>query len=177
MNGLSIGSWRQTFEIIKPFEDAFIIMKAILFQPFDFTKWLVIGFAAFIAGHFTAGGGFSPPTNFQPRSMPGYRSDATGFDFHHNAPWITFLIIGAVFFCVFVLVLMWIRARGIFVFTDCIVRNRAAIKEPWREYRREGNSLFLFLLGLAAVLRYRGNHWGRHRFLVAALGHFSKRAK
>jgi hypothetical protein len=41
---------------------------------------------------------------------------------------------------------LWITARGRFIFTDCIVKNRAAISEPWREYRREGNSFFLFSL-------------------------------
>jgi len=41
-----------------------------------------------------------------------------------------------------------VKARGTFIFTDCIVRNRAAIVEPWHEYRKEGNSYFLFLLAI-----------------------------
>jgi hypothetical protein len=139
---------------MKPFEDGYTIMKSILFQPFDLTKWLVIGFAAFIAGHFTAGGGFSPPLNFHPPATSGnHRSDISPFDFHDHAALFSGLFIGLIVcLLVFVLVLMWVRARGVFVFTDCIVRNRAAIKEPWREYRREGNSLFLFYLGLTAVI-------------------------
>src|SRR5207244_4858019 len=48
-----------------------------------------------------------------------------------------------------IVVLMWLRARGNFIFTDCIVRNRGAIAEPWRQYRKEGNSYFLFLLAVA----------------------------
>jgi hypothetical protein len=43
-------------------------------------------------------------------------------------------------------VFSWLKARANFIFTDCIVRNRAVIAEPWREYRKEGNSYFLFLL-------------------------------
>ena len=31
-------------------------------------------------------------------------------------------------------------------FVDCIVRNRAAIIAPWKEFRAEGNSFFLFSL-------------------------------
>jgi hypothetical protein len=52
------------------------------------------------------------------------------------------------------LVLYWVGCRGRFIFTDCIVRNRGAIAEPWREYRREGNSFFLFsvVVGLAALV-------------------------
>ena len=51
-----------------------------------------------------------------------------------------------------VLTLLWVGSRGRFIFTDCIVRNRAAIGEPWREYRREGNGLFLFSLVIIAVV-------------------------
>ena len=36
-------------EIFEPFGAAFELMKKILFQPFDFQKWCVIGFAAFLA--------------------------------------------------------------------------------------------------------------------------------
>ena len=32
------------------------------------------------------------------------------------------------------------------MFIDCIVKNRGAIAEPWRDFRTEGNSYFLFSL-------------------------------
>jgi len=48
-------------EIFKPFGEAFELMKKVLFKPFEFKKWLVIGFAAFIAGHF-GGGSFNFPS-------------------------------------------------------------------------------------------------------------------
>jgi hypothetical protein len=35
---------------------------------------------------------------------------------------------------------MWVASRGRFIFTDCLVKQRGAIVEPWREFRREGNS-------------------------------------
>jgi hypothetical protein len=46
----------------------------------------------------------------------------------------------------------WLRARGRFIFVDCIVRNRAAIVEPWKEFRAEGNSFFLFSLLVVLAL-------------------------
>ena len=49
-------------EIFKPFGEAFELMKRILFQPFDFKKWLVVGFAAWLAS--LGGGGGS--LNYQP---------------------------------------------------------------------------------------------------------------
>src|SRR6266542_4082607 len=50
---------------------------------------------------------------------------------------------------VVILLFLWLKARGNFVFTDCIVRNRGTIVEPWREYRKEGNSYFGFILAVA----------------------------
>jgi hypothetical protein len=132
-------------EIFKPFGEAFELMKKILFQPFDLSKWCVIGFAAFLSGHFAAGGfGFSPP-------IPWGRNGATQIQalprFPQNWPWLATLIaIWVLLSLVLIVVLSWLKARGTFIFTDCIVRNRAAIAEPWREYRKEGNSYFLFLL-------------------------------
>ncbi|PYJ17038.1 MAG: hypothetical protein DME96_07580 [Verrucomicrobia bacterium] len=132
-------------EIFKPFGEAFELTKKILFQPFDLTKWLVIGFAAFLSGHF---GGFginfpSPFGNFQP-----HRADQIiPPHLEQLKPWLQIAIaFVALLIFVLIIVLMWLKARGNFIFTDCIVRNRAAIVEPWREYRKEGNSYFLFFL-------------------------------
>lgn len=157
---------------MKPFEDGYTIMKSMLFQPFDLTKWLVIGFAAFIGGHFSAGG-FSPPLNF-PGVQSHHPADSSGVDFHHYSPFLLALIVGVfLFIFILILVFLWIRARGIFVFTDCIVRNRAAIKEPWREYRREGNSLFLFLIAAAAIVMLVIGVLVAIGFILAAVVHFS----
>ncbi|HKF93885.1 MAG TPA: hypothetical protein VKB96_04645, partial [Gammaproteobacteria bacterium] len=57
--------------------------------------------------------------------------------------------------CVVLLLIVlfaWLRARGRFVLVDSIVRNRAAIAEPWKEFRAEGNSFFLFSLLVAFAL-------------------------
>jgi hypothetical protein len=65
-------------------------------------------------------------------------------------------VLSFLFFAV-VVALTWLKARGNFIFTDCVVRNRASMMEPWREYRKEGNSYFLFLLGVMfAVLLMAG---------------------
>jgi hypothetical protein len=134
-------------EIFKPFGEGFELMKKILFQPFDLTKWLVIGFAAFLSGHF-AGIGInlsSPFGDFQ-----SHRADQLMPS--HVEQWKPWLQVAIVFFAMlifaFIIVMTWLKARGNFIFTDCIVRNRAAIVEPWREYRKEGNSYFLFLLAI-----------------------------
>src|SRR5260370_12648171 len=134
-------------EIFKPVGEGFGVMKKIFFRPFDFRKWLVIGFAAFLSGHF-AGVGF----NFPMRGFPsrGANQNMVSPDWEQWKPWLPIVIaVFVVLFSALIIVLTWLKARGNFIFTDCIARNRAAIVGPWREYRREGNSYFLFLLLVA----------------------------
>ena len=57
MNGMG-----PEIQIFKPFGEAFELMKKILFQPFDLKKWLVIGFAAWLA-NLGGGGSFNYPYN------------------------------------------------------------------------------------------------------------------
>jgi hypothetical protein len=141
-------------EIFKPFDEAFDLMKRILFQPFDMKKWLVIGFAAWLANLGGGGGGFNYPDN-------GHQDVQELKDAISQIP-PPILITGICILICFVLLLIvlfaWLRARGRFVFVDCIVRNRAAIVEPWKEFRAEGNSFFLYslvvvlgLIGLAVL--------------------------
>jgi hypothetical protein len=132
-------------EIFEPFGAAFEVMKRILFQPFDFAKWCVIGFAAFLSGSW----GSNFRLNFPLNGNWNFRSTS-----HHSMPiseslpsWLLpFIIALAVLVLIFIFVLMWVVSRGRFIFTDCVVKNRAAIIAPWRDYRREGNSFFLFSL-------------------------------
>src|SRR5438876_11584649 len=137
-------------EIFKAFGEAFELTKKILFQPFNLGKWCVIGFAAFLAGGVNFNFGFRFPFNsggnwnfrsssYNPSNVPSFASG------EHIQPWVVALI--AVIFLIvlaIIVVLSWLRARAAFIFTDCIVRNGAAIVEPWKEFWREGNSLFLF---------------------------------
>jgi hypothetical protein len=148
-------------EIFKPFEEAFELTKKILFQPFDLGKWCVIGFAAFLAGGANFSFGFKFPFrggNWNFRSSSYASSGGAPFLQGEHMQWWIIALIVVVFLIIFlvVVVLSWIKARGVFIFTDCVVHNRAAIVEPWKEFRREGNSFFLFkwlivLLFLAIV--------------------------
>ena len=135
-------------EIFAPFGAAYEWMKTVLFRPFDLSKWLVIAFAAFISGswgggpnfNFNWGGGgdwkyqWSSQGNAQGWSLPAWG--------------IALLIVGVLLVLATIIVIVWVTCRGRFIFTDCVVKNRAAIAEPWREYRREGNSFFIFVLVL-----------------------------
>jgi len=143
-------------EIFAPFGAAYEWMKTVLFRPFDLTKWLVIAFAAFLSGSW--GGGASPGRlgNLGDGDWK-FRTSRHGewaTDWSLPAWAIALIILGGLLALLIAAVVMWITARGRFIFTDCVVKNRAAIAEPWREYRREGNSFFLFSLAVAAVVLF-----------------------
>jgi hypothetical protein len=138
-------------EIFKPFGEAFELMKRMLFQPFDLRKWFIIGFAAWLAnlgGGGGGGGNFNYPDN---RHEEAHKLHETVGQIPQPV-----LIAGICILVSLVLVLIvliaWLRARGRFILVDCIVRNRAAIVDPWKEFRAEGNSFFLFSLIVVFVL-------------------------
>ncbi len=143
-------------EVFEPFSRAHDLTKLILFQPFDLGKWMVIGFAAFLANFAGGGGTGFNPTRFW-RGDWKWKMHSTTSDVYQSARgmpgWVLPLVIfGFLFVVGLVLVLLWLGARGRFIFADCVVRNRAAIQEPWREFRREGNSLFVFSLLVALIM-------------------------
>lgn len=139
-------------EILAPFNQAIELTRLILFRPFDITKWLVIGFAAFVSGWLNSGGGSINPWSFRRWNTSNLQAPTLQFrSFNMDHAGLVFLTVVAVFVVValvFLIVWLWIVARGRFVFIDCLVRNRAAIAEPWREFRQEGNRFFVFLLVL-----------------------------
>jgi hypothetical protein len=173
-------------EILKPFSEAVELTKQILFRPFDLKKWFIIGFAAWL---MHIGGGYNFSYNYNQRSdvhkIPALNQFTETI---HRIPHPVLII---ALLSIFVLIVglivlfVWLRSRGRFVFTDCIVRNRAAIAEPWREFRRQGNSFFLLsllvglgLLTIAAALaapvavilfQGRATHHGHHFFLISGI--------
>jgi hypothetical protein len=147
MNGV-----RPKIEIFKPFGQGFELTNKILFQPFDLKKWFVIGFAAFLSGHL-AGVGFNFPSPFGNFQSHGTTPEVISPHFEQWKPWLVVaVVVLALLFCALVIALTWLKARGNFIFTDCIVRNQTVIAGPWREYRKEGNSYFLFLLAIVFAL-------------------------
>jgi hypothetical protein len=138
-------------EIFKPFGEAFDLMKKILLQPFDLKKWIVIGFAAFLA---SLSGGFNLSFNWSGQDNNAIAQSLRKVESLGQMEWwvIALIVVAAVIILALVLGAMWIGARGRFIFTDCIVHNRAAIVALWKEFRVEGNSFFLFCLLLLVLL-------------------------
>ena len=139
MNGPS-----RKIEILAPFNQAIELTRLILFRPFDITKWLVIGFAAFLSGWFNSGGGSINPWSFRRRNTSNLQAPTFQFrSFNMDHAGMVLLIAAAVFvvvLLVFVILWLWIVARGRFILKDRRVGKSGAIGEPRRALRQEGKS-------------------------------------
>jgi hypothetical protein len=106
----------------------------------------VVGFAAWLAN---LGSGASFNYQFNRPDEVQKVNDAISQIPH---PILVFGVSLLIFVVLALIVLFaWLRARAGFMFIDCIVKNRGAITEPWREFQKEGNSYFLFWLIVAFV--------------------------
>jgi hypothetical protein len=139
----------------------------MLFKPFEWRKWFVLGFCAWLAnlGAGIHGGpnfGIHGGPNFNPGGGgPGRRSGGGPGPFDPVLEWIRehvglvilVAVVALVVFLAIGVVLTWLSSRGKFMFLDGVVRNRGAVVEPWHRFRTPGNSLFGFrvVFGLAAL--------------------------
>ncbi len=137
---------------IEPIKEAFERTKALLFEPFDITVWLIIGFNAFLAGLGASGTGTN--FNFNPRSNGNVRQSADHIREFFNENLIPALLIGSsVIIIVLILsvVFAWLRSRGKFMFYHSIATRRAEIAEPWKKYSGLADRLFVFIIVVTAV--------------------------
>ena len=130
-------------------------MKKALFQPFDINKWFRVGFTAWLAGLTDCnGGGSGSHSNHNGNSWDEvFNFPQTAWDWLMNNPlWFNLIIVGLVFLIIVISIIMWVSSRGKFMFLHNVVHDSSEISNPWHEYRKEGNSLFIweFIYGWVA---------------------------
>lgn len=129
-------------------------MRKMLFEPFDFTKWLIIGFNCFLASvhtYFSSGGNYSGGDVDLP-----YGAGIIGAlenRFGDLAPVILgIMVVLLIAFTLVVITLMlaviWLSCRGTFMFMDNVARDRAQVVAPWKQYAQQGWQLFYLVLAL-----------------------------
>jgi hypothetical protein len=147
-----------TIQFMEPLSRAWDRMKTALFKPFDLHKWFVVGFNAFLAGLMEAwngGGGSRFSKRGDLREIIHFPRTAWAWLMAHQL-WASLILVGLLAAIAIAVVLTWVSARGTFMFMDNVVKNSAEVAKPWREYEKEGNSLFVWrlLLGFAAFLTF-----------------------
>jgi hypothetical protein len=136
----------------EPLSRAWERTRVILWQPFDLTKWLLLAFAAWLAGLATDSGLAGAARADSGRG--GWHGFADAWhELASNAVWLPLVAMGIMVGIGVAVLLLWVSSRAKFIFLDNLVRNRGELVEPWRRHETLGNSLFLWRLcfGLACM--------------------------
>ncbi len=140
---------RPYVSVIDPITTAIQRVKLILFNPFEIEKWFIIGFCAWLA--FLGEGGGPGGGGGGPSGGGGHPGDFKGFVVEHLAIIIIVVVVILVIGFTISIDLTWLSSRGRFMFLHCVAENKAEVKVPWRKYRKQGNSLFLFRVALMFI--------------------------
>jgi hypothetical protein len=144
----------QRLSVIDPIGQAIEHVRLMLFRPFDLSKWLIVGFCAWLAQLGQGGGGGGGGN--------GWRADGHEPGFHAIKEGIlanlaVIIFVAAIVIPIIIIIavaLCWLRSRGQFMFVHCVAGNKAEVAVPWNKFARHGNSLFLFriVIGLIFLL-------------------------
>lgn len=141
----------------KPLAGGWQCMLQTLFRPFDFGKWLALGFTAFLAslltGPFNSSSG-SSTRSFDSKDVPveSFGNSANFGLWLEQWPGWSGLAAGIFLLSIAIICLiLWLGSRGQFMFLDNVLHNRALVKAPWQQFRESGNQLFLFYLAVVGI--------------------------
>ncbi|MBP6943620.1 MAG: hypothetical protein KBB79_01920 [Candidatus Omnitrophica bacterium] len=132
--------------------------KKVLFQPFNFKKWLILAFIAVMAGSMTNGCNYNSGCDNHYESQQQQQqgggacggAGGSGTCAAPSAPGqdmsVFWAIFGSVmlFIVAMVLLFIWLGSRFAFVFIEDIVKNDASVKKPFADNSDVGNSYFKF---------------------------------
>ncbi|MEM6823426.1 MAG: hypothetical protein AAF558_15975, partial [Verrucomicrobiota bacterium] len=142
-----------SISVFRPLAQAWERMKAILFDPFDLQKWLVLGFSCFLAelASYASNLGGNSSGDFSSNSGGNNNLGALGDFWTQWGPAISVVVIVIAIAALLLLiaigvVLLWVSCRGHFVFVDNVVHNRAQIVAPWQKFKEQGWTLFYIYL-------------------------------
>lgn len=153
-----LSSRPREISVTEPIEPAYERVKLMLFRPFDLSKWIVIGFCAWLAGLGESGGGGG--FGYHNGQRHTHRS---GEDLRHvydqahdyvlaNLTWLVPVVVFALLLSLALgLLILWLNSRGKFMFLHCVAGNVAEVEAPWQTFARQANSLFRFRLALSGV--------------------------
>src|SRR5947208_3074312 len=98
-------------EVLRPFNEAFEVIKQILFRPFDLKKWFVIGFAAWLSNIGNGNYNFNFRGNDW-KDFPGAREIRdTVSQIPHSTLIFGIIAFGTVVIAMIIL-FVWLRSRG-----------------------------------------------------------------
>lgn len=141
-----------SLSVLNPIAPAIERVKTTLFKPFDFGKWFTIGFCAWLAQLGQGGFHFNLNFPFNDSSRPAASPDQFQNFFSDNLALI--IVLGSIAFILGLAIFitcLWLSSRGRFMFLHCVAQNKAEVKVPWRKFKQQANSLFLFRLAAGVI--------------------------
>jgi hypothetical protein len=122
--------------------------------PFDFKRWLTLGFLAFLD---QCGRGFGSQFPGGPGGTGGGGGgNGGGADVEAGLAWLSahvvLVAVAAAVVLAFVVALLavtlWVNSRGVFMYLDNVATGRADVGRPWREHAGHASSYFAWSFGL-----------------------------
>jgi hypothetical protein len=134
--------------------------------PIRLEKWLVLGLLAFLdqcGRAFRGGGGSSGGGDGHgPGGPGGWPPDLghVGARLQQASEWLaahaTLVALGAVVgllvFGVVAAVVLWLNARGVFMYADVVATGRVEVRRPWRQHAAAASSYFGWSLGITFAM-------------------------
>jgi len=126
-------------------------------------RWLVLGLLAFLDQCGRGGGGGGGNTGWRTHhsewSGAGWRSDVAG-KLLELSDWLSAhaalvalgVIAGLILLAGVMAVVLWINARGTFMYLDNVASGRADVARPWREHATPATSYFGWRLGITLAV-------------------------
>ena len=142
---------------VEPLSRAWERMRRILFDPFELSTWLVLGFSAWLAGLASGGGAGGRAVgnvgdSIDDRHVIGTEIHDLVDTIAHQMVWLPLILLGITIVLALIVVVLWLSSRAKFIFLDNVAHERAEIVEPWARFRRLGDSLFWWRLAFFAVV-------------------------
>ena len=132
--------------------------------PIRFEKWLVLGLLAFLdqCGRAFHGGGGSSGGGDGRGPGGGFPPDFAGIGawLQRTSEWLaahaTIVALGTVagilVFGVVAAVVLWVNARGVFMYADAVATGRVEVSRPWRQHADAASSYFGWSLGITFAM-------------------------
>ena len=134
--------------------------------PIRVEKWLVLGLLAFLDqcgrafrggggstggghGHGTGGPGGWPPDLGQ---VSEWLQRASEWLAAHAALLALGAVLGLLVFGVVAAAVLWVNARGVFMYADAVATGRAEVSRPWRQHAAAASSYFGWSLGITFAI-------------------------
>ncbi|MEZ4224013.1 MAG: hypothetical protein R3B13_23900 [Polyangiaceae bacterium] len=136
-------------DLTAPLRAAYDRTRRLLF-PFDFSRWITLGFSAWIAS-LGEGGASMPNVPDTSGRRGGGSSQIVDFVRDNLALIVTVGVVVLVVGVGIGVLLLWVSSRGKFVFLDNVVHERALVEEPWRRFSEHGSALFRVRLALSMI--------------------------